>query len=104
MHLVKIKKWFPLWAVLAVFIFSIGTVWLRLTIVRITYDIHQMERAIDQNKQVLDTLQIKISELKSPKRLEHLARTQYQLKPPHVKQVIPMRQSEQKPEPSPKGN
>lgn len=64
-----------------VLIFAIGTVWLRLRAVSLTYAINQTDRAIHNTKQQRDQIQLRAAELRSPKRLERLARERYGLGP-----------------------
>ena len=88
-----IKRWFPPWSIFCLILFATGTVWLRLTIVRITYGINQAEQAIAKARQEKDQLQLKVSSLKSPRRLEVLARGRYGLSQPRVDQVIHLKKS-----------
>jgi hypothetical protein len=84
-------KWIPTWAVPVLILFSVGTVWLRLAIVRTAYSINQTDRETEKARQNRELLQIKLAELRSPRRLEVLARTRYGLGQPRVDQVIHVR-------------
>jgi cell division protein FtsL len=86
-----IKKWVPLWAVVILVAFAIGTVWLRLTIVRMAYAINEVERQIEKLHREREILQVKLVALRSPKRLETLARTKYGLNPPKMEKVVHFR-------------
>ncbi len=83
-----LKKWIPLWVVPTLIVFAIGTVWLRLTIVRTTYDIHELNRMIEKTRQDRELFQLKVSAMRSPQKLESLARTKFGLSQPRVDQVV----------------
>lgn len=83
-----LKKWVPLWVIPAVIIFSIGTVWLRLSMIRITYQIHEMNRTLDRTRQDKEILQLKLAALRSPRRLEGLAKSKFGLGQPKMDQVV----------------
>lgn len=89
-----LKKWIPIWAVPTLLLFAVGTVWLRLTIVRTTYAINQAERDIAKSHQDKEKYQLKVAALRSPKRLEVLARTQFGLVQPRMEQVVHFRKAE----------
>jgi len=89
-----LKKWIPFWAVFVVVIFAAGTVWLRLAIVRITYAINQADHEIDRARQSRELLHLKVAALRSPRRLEVLARKKFGLSPPSVSQTIQMKKAE----------
>jgi cell division protein FtsL len=82
------KRWFPLWTIPTLIIFSIGTVWVRLSIVRTTYAIHEIDRSIEKYRQERDQLQLKVAALRSPRRLETLAHTKFKLFQPKMEQVV----------------
>ena len=83
-----LKNWIPLWVIPTVFFFSIGTVWLRLAVVRTTYSIHQTERSLQKVEQDRGSLQLKWAALRSPRRLEELARTKFGLLQPKLEQIV----------------
>lgn len=87
-----LKKWIPLWAIPTLILFSIGTVWLRLTIVRMTYAIHQTDQWIDQTQHEHDRIQLKVEALRSPQKLEHLARTRFNFSQPRVDQIVHLKE------------
>jgi cell division protein FtsL len=70
--------------------FAAGTVWLRLSIVRTSYAINQMESRIRAVRQSREELILRQSALRSPRRLEGLARGQFGLATPRTDQVIHM--------------
>ncbi len=85
-----LRKWFPFWIVPFLLVFSVATVGLRLSLVKTTYSINQAEKKIRELRIEKSSQEIRLSSLRSPKRLEALARTQFSLSPPRADQVIPM--------------
>lgn len=81
-------EYFPKWIWPAIIILSIVTVWLRLQIVDTTYQIHQAEQQIQNAKHTDEKLELKAAQLRSPKRLEQLAKAKFRLAPPEQDQVI----------------
>jgi cell division protein FtsL len=82
------NRWVPMWVWPLLVVFSTGTVWLRLSIVDTTYMINQADGQIRRLKQELESSNLKIAELRSPKRLEVLARQKFGLRPPQADQLI----------------
>lgn len=83
-----INRWLPIWVIPVVVVFSLGTVALRLNIVRITYSLDETDRMIRSLQQARDKAELKLSSLRSPRRLEILARTRFKLSPPQPSQVV----------------
>jgi cell division protein FtsL len=71
-----------------VLVLSIGTVWLRLSIVRTTYEITQTDKMIRDLKQVREQSELRVTGLRSPRRLELLAKSRFGLTQPRSDQVI----------------
>ncbi|MFZ9594493.1 MAG: hypothetical protein ACO3A2_00245 [Bdellovibrionia bacterium] len=90
-----VSRILPIWVVFALVVFAIGSVWIRLHIIRTTYAINEMHRKMEQTKQDSELLQVKLSSLKSPKHLEALARRKFGLLQPRMDQVIRMTQSKE---------
>lgn len=82
------KKWIPVWTIPVLILIAIGTVWIRLWIVRITYEINQADRVIQNTQQEIERLGVEIAQLRSPKRLEKIAREKFDLVPPKADQVV----------------
>ncbi len=82
------KKWMPLWVIPVVTVFSVGTVWLRLKIIRTTYAIHDVDQGLVKVRREKEQLLMRVSALRSPKRLESLAHHQFGLFQPRSGQVI----------------
>lgn len=80
--------WVPAWAVPALVLMAIGTVWLRLSIVKTTYEISQADRMIRNLRQEREQEELHLTALRSPRRLESIARSKFKLNQPRVDQVI----------------
>jgi cell division protein FtsL len=78
----------PIWVVPALIVLAIGTVWLRLAIVRTTYAINQAERSERELRQEREDLELKVTALRSPRRLEGIAKSKFGLGTPRSDQVI----------------
>ena len=83
-----IRRWVPLWALPLMVVMAAGTIWLRLTIVNLTYEVDQTQRMIRNARQDVERLELDVARLRSPRRLEVLARTRFGLSPPRAEQVI----------------
>jgi cell division protein FtsL len=92
------RNWIPLWAIPGVIVLAIGTVWLRLHIVRTTYAIDVAERELRSLQQQREQMELKVTALRSPRKLESIARGRFGLSHPHADQVIHM--SSAHPEPA----
>lgn len=82
------SRWMPIWVVPALILLAIGTVWLRLAIVRTTYAINQAERTDRELRQEREDLELKVTALRSPRRLESIAKSKFGLGTPRSDQVI----------------
>ncbi len=82
------RRYVPLWVVPVLVILSVGTVWLRLLIVRTTYSISETDRQVKSLRHEREQMEWKVASLKSPKRLENLAKTHYGLGQPKSNQVV----------------
>ena len=83
-----ILRWLPTWVVPVLIVMAAGTVWLRLSIVRTTYDYNQTARIISNSKRELEQAELRLARARSPAHLEQLARTKFGLAPPKSEQVI----------------
>ncbi|GEM_PF-1104136 len=95
-YLFKKSRWLPLGSVFLLPFFSIGTVWLRLSVVRLAYSIDEVHRWIERSKLKRDQLQLELAEMRSPFQLKELARTRFHGMRPHPEQVIYLKSSEVK--------
>ncbi len=82
------RKWLPLWVIPLLVALAIGTVWLRLSIVRTTYAINQSEKTLRDLQQQREEMHLKVTALRSPRRLEGLARAKFGLGTPRAEQVV----------------
>lgn len=80
--------WVPLWVLPVLFAMAIGTVWLRLAIVRTTYEISQTDRMVRNLRQELEQEELKVTALRSPRKLEVIARSKYGLSQPKTEQIV----------------
>ena len=81
-------RWIPVWVLPALVVFSVATVWLRLHMVRTTLSITQTDRMITNLLQERERVGLKVSALRSPRRLEVLARSRFNLNQPKAEQVV----------------
>ena len=82
------KKWMPIWVVPALVVLAVVTVWLRLSIVRTSYAINQAEKQVRLLRQEREDVDLKMAALRSPRRLEGIAKTRFGLGTPRSDQVI----------------
>jgi cell division protein FtsL len=82
------KRWFPRWILPVLIILSISTVALRLKIVNTVYELNQTEKIIANAKHEKERASMKVSSLRSPRRLEILSKTHFKLGQPAAKQVV----------------
>lgn len=86
------RKWMPIWVIPALVALAIGTVWLRLLIVRTTYSINETERQARELRQACEEMELKVTALRSPRRLEALAKSKFGLGAPRSDQVVHLRE------------
>jgi hypothetical protein len=86
-----IGRWLPIWVLPLLAAFAIASVWLRLSIVRTTYEIDQVGKMIRNTQLDMERLELKVAKLRSPRHLEVLARKKFGLVPPSSEQVIRLR-------------
>jgi cell division protein FtsL len=79
---------FPLWIFPVLIVMAISTVWLRLYIVRTTYEIDQAESMMRNLSQEREQAELKVTGLRSPRRLEAIAKAKYGLSQPRAEQVV----------------
>jgi cell division protein FtsL len=84
----ELRHWLPLRVMALMVALAIGTVWLRLSIVRTTYAIDQADRQLRALQQAREQMDLKVTALRSPRRLELIARTQFGLAPPRSDQIV----------------
>lgn len=67
---------------------AVGTVWLRLSIVRTTYQINQTELKIKNTRKEIERLELEVARLRSPRRLSKLAIQKFGLQRPQAQQIV----------------
>lgn len=88
------KKWIPFWVWPILVCLSVATVWLRLTIVKLSYEIGQTDKLVTNARMERDELNLMVARLKSPKRLEILARNRFGLQPPRTEQTVTLKENQ----------
>lgn len=83
-----LKKFFPIWSYPLILLFTLLTVGLRLSIVKNTYEMNQIEKMIKNARDEKEKVSIRLSQLRSPKRLEILSKTSFNLSQPRSDQII----------------
>lgn len=86
------KKWFPLWIFPALVLFSFATVWIRLTVVKKTYELNQVSRVVQNFKLENEQLELQVAQLRSPRRLEALSKTLFHLRAPEPNRIIKLKE------------
>jgi cell division protein FtsL len=81
----------PFWVIPIIATLAIGTTWLRLGIVRTTYAINQTEREIRNLTTEREQMELKVTALRSPRRLEAIARSRFGLTQPKSDRIVQMR-------------
>ena len=84
----KRQTLFPPWALVLAFVLAVGTIWLRLHIVGLSYELGQMDQMIRNATQERQKLAIQMTEVRDPKKLEEMARKKFELQPPEAKQIV----------------
>jgi cell division protein FtsL len=85
-----LRVWIPLWVIPIVAGLAIGATWMRLGIVRTTYAINQAEREVRNLQIEREQMQLKVTALRSPRRLEALARARFGLSQPKSDRIVQM--------------
>lgn len=83
-----IKSWIPPWTIPVVLVLSVGTVWLRLSIVKTTYQVNQVDQRIRDLSREREQAELRFAALRSPRKLENLARSKFNLAQPRADQVV----------------
>ncbi|HTL11625.1 MAG TPA: hypothetical protein VL588_04015, partial [Bdellovibrionota bacterium] len=63
------QSWLPLWVVPVALVLAVGTVWLRLRIIDMTYEIGQTDRTVKNVKLEKERTELNVARLRSPLRL-----------------------------------
>jgi len=87
------KRFFPAWVFPVLIAFAFLTVWVRLTVVKTTYELNQTSKMLHNLKLQNEQLELKVAQLRSPRRLEALAKQKFKLNPPSPDRVISMKEN-----------
>ena len=68
------KRFFPVWVFPILVAFAFLTVWIRLTVVKTTYELNQTNKMLHNLQLENEQLELKVAQLRSPRRLEALAK------------------------------
>ena len=90
----KISAWVPPWVYPVLLILAVLTIWVRLTIIRTTYSIGETGKEIHALQQVKEQADLKNSGLRSPRRLEVIAKTKFGLTQPRAEQIIHFKEAD----------
>jgi|GEM_PF-512941 len=90
----NVKNYIPKWVAPVVLTMAVLTVWVRLSIVKTTYAIGEAGKEIRALEQAREQMDLRLTGLRSPRRLEGIARTKFGLTQPRADQVIHMKETE----------
>jgi cell division protein FtsL len=85
------KQFFPLWTIPVLIAFAFATVWIRLNVVQTTYEVDQANRTLHNLKLENEKLELKVAQLRSPRRLEMIAKNKFKLSPPTPEKQIQLK-------------
>jgi hypothetical protein len=84
----RFRSWVPFWVIPCLILMAIGTVWLRLAIVRTTYSINQANKEIRNLQLEKEQMELRVAALRSPRRLEILSRAKFGLSQPKSDRIV----------------
>jgi len=87
------NRFIPYWVFPVLFLFALGTVGLRLSIVNTTYEIDQASKMIKNANLDAQKIDFEVTQLKTPRHLEALAKKKFGLHPPSTDQIVQLSQS-----------
>ena len=64
------SQWFPAWIWPVFLVLTIGSVWVRLSVVKTTYDVTQADKTLRSLQQDREQIELRVAGLRSPRRLE----------------------------------
>ncbi len=82
------KKFFPVWTIPVLIAFAFATVWIRLKVVQTTYELNEANKTLHNLKLENEKLELRVAQLRSPRRLEAIARQKFKLSPPTPDKLI----------------
>ncbi len=85
------RRFFPLWTIPVLIAFAFATVWLRLTVVQTTYELNQANKTLHNLKLENEKLELRVAQLRSPRRLEAIAKQKFKLAPPTPEKLVQLK-------------
>ena len=85
------KKFFPLWTIPVLIAFAFATGWIRLSVVQTTYELNEANKTLHNLKLENEKLELRVAQLRSPRRLEAIARQKFRLSPPTPEKLIQLK-------------
>ena len=80
-----------MWTIPVLIAFAFATVWLRLTVVQTTYELDQANKTLHNLKLENEKLELRVAQLRSPRRLEAIAKQKFKLSPPTPEKLVQLR-------------
>jgi cell division protein FtsL len=86
------NRFIPGWAIPLLIVFAFATVWLRLNVFQSTIELNQMNKTLNNVKLDHERLELRVAQLRSPRKLESLARNKFNLQPPTADRMIQLKE------------
>ncbi len=80
-----------MWTIPVLIAFAFATVWLRLTVVQTTYELNQANKTLHNLKLENEKLELRVAQLRSPRRLEAIAKQKFKLAPPTPEKLVQLK-------------
>ncbi len=96
--MISFRSFVPRWAIVLLPIFAVPTVGLRHAIIKSNIESHRLDRESHRILREVDTIQAQVAQLRSPRRLEALAKRQWNWNPPRADQWIRIQDSSTTPQ------
>ena len=80
-----------MWTIPVLVAFAFTTVWLRLTVVQTTYELNQANKTLHNLKLENEKLELRVAQLRSPRRLEAIAKQKFKLAPPTPEKLVQLK-------------
>jgi hypothetical protein len=86
------NRFVPGWAIPLLIVFAFATVWLRLGVFQSTLELNQKNKILNNVKLDQEKIELRVAQLRSPRRLESLARQKFKLTPPTADRIIQLKE------------
>ena len=80
-----------MWTIPVLIAFAFATVWIRLSVVQTTYELNEANKTLHNLKLENEKLELRVAQLRSPRRLEAIARQKFRLSPPTPEKLIQLK-------------